>query len=999
MFALIRRRGSLRWRARSALRDVASSGLSVQRLRRQSWSLVGRPWSLPPVALLGVVGLLIFEVSTSPLQVFHEGAARDLLVSIWQVEAAAVALVLTGALFAFESLTRQRPELPLAEYANRSGLSQFFMLAASGLIAIPVVLVSTVGIPVASASFAAALIAFAGLAALPFFFYQAMKVVHPGWLQEERVDHLRMQMGEAVEADVVSRLSFGILADWSNRHEVELGHRYGLDENRLTEIASGPSTVLDINLRSAAKLARENPGQLVILARLGETLWDGAAVLATSDANGARHLRPLTTTSKKVLEDPLPPLLQELHGEANDAIQRGSVRAAEAVAELYKELWLAWPREWERYGQRLQGGLLQDTEPFRLGPTTELRRNLRLQMERAVDQGLRDHADALGGILWGVGLESVKHGAADLVEEMHLLARSFLTVTSQRYSDLADQVRENAWRFQIRILEYSVQDLDDDSIVGSEDQREASVALVAGCIRAVTESLKTLLDMRQLEDFGKLDSLFREVRLPTRFEDQRFFDERVVEDPTATQEEVSRARQRLATADSISDLQALRDAGRLSLLGWAIRADDFMSNERLLIQVRNLSQTVGSIEHLVTAAGVALDYRHTFTSDWVMFDLPEGQAHFIDADGPVLTAIAVVLLSRATIGDIPGSPWMSENRLGRLNSIVDGVVGWDQLWSRIGETEQAVADRADALKKKLVEAEGEQRSQEKLDLIAQPLDESKVELFRKNVREAWTENRVLREFTRLAGIPVSETPESDWGQLRFRINGLDPKGLFVSPSNWVGLDHNASELGRTLALDEIGAIVRLATSHGIEVVGDGDLPTRVRSLLSQTRAAGLKPTLLLVPVHWRLIEALGLRVDPPRGGPGVLKWHVKGEIDGVPVVDWRDVPDDRIYVVDGTRFCEVVEGVGAEGTPSPPAVDIKTISEERARDIVANWETLDSEDAERDRLLDVRSRVERHVSRPYRVDERDTQAVRFIAFDEPKKSRKTASQGESTDAT
>ena len=986
--AAFRRGGSLRWHTKKVLKDArVVSRWSTRTLGPGAWALVGKPWVLPVLAVVISGALVASDASWSPVDIFHTFRGGSFLSTLWQVEAATVALVLAGSLFAFESLTRQRPDVALSEYASRSGLSQFFMLAASGLLAIPVVLASTPRTAAPGASLFAAVVAVGGLAALPFFFARAMKVVNPRWLHEARIVDLQSRVRAAVEADALKRVSSGILDEWAKAHDFSVGYPFGLNQRQIVEVASGTSDVLDIDLRRLSELAKGHSGQLTIFSGLGDSVLDGAVLVAVPSESVARFSRPLVTTTRGPVEDQLETLLQELHGEATDAIHRGSVRAAETVSDLYAELWLAWPRWWEEiYGQRLKG-LLTRQDLFRLGPTDQLRRNLNRQLELAVDRGLRDHVRAIQGVLWSVGVRSVELGAEDVVNEMNLLARSFLTIRNSQYPELADQTVEDSWRYLAQICEYAARDMDNDSFGEDVDQAEIAFSLVSRCFSAVIESLKLFLDIGRLEEFGKLDNRLLRILGFSRWEDNRFFDEMVLEDPTSNDEQTAAAERRMKVADSIADLLQTRSAGRLSLLGWALRKPDALIEDGL-IQIRNLAGTLGSVEELMAAADRALDHRHTYMSDWVGMELPEGGAHLVDADGPVLRAIAASLLERSNVNDLPGSEWMTKHRVERMLTVVDEVAGWTQLWVADGETSEGVAGRAEKLKQLLQDAEGEQRHQEDLELIDQPLDPQKVELFQDTLRASWVENRVLPEFAKLATIHVSETPTDEWGEERFGFKpSLSAKGLFVTPTNVVGLEQNAATYGRTLAWEEVGVIVRLAVEHGTEIPTTGDVLGRLQLALDRVRADGFKPTMILTANHWQLTEALGLRDDPPRPKQGPLGHSFKGTIDGVPLVQWRDIPDDRIYVIDGTRLCEVTDGVDADGESSPPSVAITPIDEERAKEIVSSWEPADGEGAAEKQIVELRTRVERRVLRTYRVDERDMGAAWFVSFDEPRKRR------------
>ena len=182
----VRRGRSLRWRANRALRDLGGGTpirTGLAHLRRMAWSALGTP--VVPVLTAVVIAMLhVWGLERAPLAIFFdENASRDALGLLWQVEAAAIALVVAASLFAFESLTRQRETIPLVEYANRSGLAQFLMLAASGLVVVPVVLFATPDRPSPTAAAGAALVGVLGLVALPFFLRRAMRAwcMRHGW--------------------------------------------------------------------------------------------------------------------------------------------------------------------------------------------------------------------------------------------------------------------------------------------------------------------------------------------------------------------------------------------------------------------------------------------------------------------------------------------------------------------------------------------------------------------------------------------------------------------------------------------------------------------------------------------------------------------------------------------------------------------------------------------------------------------------------------------------
>lgn len=945
-----------------------------------AWSLLGRPW----IALLApvVVGTLqVMGVGRAPLSVFFDRwAVRDLLGLLWQVEAAAIALVLAASLFAFESLTRQRSNIPLVDYANRSRLTQFLMLAAAGLLAIPVALFATPGLPDPSASFAAAAIGLMGLVALPFFIVRAMRVVHPSWLRSERLKDVESAIRGQVHRDAFERASVVELTRWATENGARVGHRMLINSSRVTELADSPGAVLDIDLDRLESTAKSQPDELVVGTRLGERVWAGAALIGRLTSDGPLHPRRAVTISRVEPQDDMDRVVSELHEEALESVRRGSAIAADQVAATYAETWLAWPQEWAQYGQRLEGGLLGGLEPFRIGPTDDLKRNIATTVQLATDQGMRDHVHAFEGLLWRVGFEAVRLQALDLISEMNTLARWLLTTRSHSYPDLASIAREKAWRFQIELCEYAGRTLDSDE--AGVELAEMAAAQVRECFSSLIESLRLLFDAGHYETFRQLDNRFRKILEywdPSRRE---ALARQIVEDPErfgADDASVGRARTVLELEKIRADLDKLRRGGRLAVLGWILRSGSDLSDIDVVDVVRELAGTLGPVSELMDAAGWALDDSREFMSRWTALDQPELEAGFIDTEGPILRALAASLLSRSEVRQIPPFPWITEGRTQRFEELVEDVAGWSHLWNRLGESLEDVEERRTIVVNLMRSAEQQQRDREDVELIERELDASKVQAFRASVVDGWREHRVLPDLAERTNLDVGQIPESEWtgDQFGFRPQ-LDPKGLFVTPTNWVGLEDNGRERGRNLAQSEVTAIVRQMTAEGQEVEAVGEVSDRLTTLLAQLRGEGYEPSLIVLPIDWRLARSLGLeswRHDVGRGGLGP---NLKGSVDQVPVIDWWEVPENQIFAVDLERFCEVREAVGEAGESQPPAVSVEKVDEKLADEIISGWGPGKDPEDERERRRRVLTSVRTRILRPFEVKVLDGNAVRFV---------------------
>ncbi len=973
--------------ARKALRRLDAprrSASLVSRLLGKAWSATGRPWVLPVIASVGVGLLQAGGSGHAPLAVFHDAErSRELLGILWQVEGATVALVLAASLFAFESLSRQRSNVPLVEYANRSWLAQFLMLAASGLVAVPIVLFATPDLPAPSASFAAVLIGVSGLMALPFFFARAMKVVQPSWLRGERLRDIRYTTRALVDKESLERAALLELRRWAESCQVEVLHRMVIDGDRVTEVSPAAGVVLDLDLDRIEPIAKAHPDEVVVATRLMEEVWGAAPLLGRMQPATPTHERRAVTVSRHAPTDKMDQLVEDLHEEGLEAVRSGSPAAAEQVAAMYGEVWLAWPKAWAEYGQRLQGGLIEGVEPFRIKPTDRLRRNIATTIGRSVDQGLSDHVHAFAGILYTVGFDAIRLQAYDLVKEMNTLARWLFSIESSAYPAVADVVAEAAWRFQIELCEFAGRELEMNraDLSSVEEAREP----IGQCFRSIVESLRQLFDGGKFELFRSLDHRFQRILAhwdPTRGEPLA---DLILHDPErfgADDERVAGAHEALSMAAVKRELEQQRRAGRLSVLGWILRQKrSHAIGEDEIILIRNLSGTLGSVPDLVHTTGVSLADAHDTLSHWIMLERPELEVGFVDTDGPILKAFAHSLLSRPSVDEIPAASWINSNHVSRLNEILDELADWSELWRRLGESEGDVSERAELLKSLLQSALDRQVAREHQELAEQELDAEKVEEFVSTVVRSWMEHRLLPEFARLSGLGITEIRVEEWTGPTFGFKPmLDPKGLFVSPTNWVGLDHVADDRGRVLAQGEVTAIVELATVHAREVASGGEPSERLSSLLEQLRVDGFNPSLIVVPIDWRLADSLGLD-DHNRHRRGVgLGRNFQGRHDGVPVIDWWDVPSGRAFAMDMSQFCEVIDGVAGPGESSPPNVAVEPIDGRRADEIIARWEDESIPESDQVPRHELLTSVRIDIRRPYEVRLRSSAAVRSIVL-------------------
>ena len=174
--------------------------------------------------------------------------------------------------------------------------------------------------------------------------------------------------------------------------------------------------------------------------------------------------------------------------------------------------------------------------------------------------------------------------------------------------------------------------------------------------------------------------------------------------------------------------------------------------------------------------------------------------------------------------------------------------------------------------------------------------------------------------------------------------------------------------------------MNLLTREASEVVATGPPPERLTALLDQLGATGFEPSLVVLPINFRLTRSLDVSVAPDDVSGSGLGRNRKSPFDGVLTIDWWEVPRNRMYAVDLGRFCAVEEGLDDDGVPAPPDIKVDAVDEQSANEIVADWETSDEGDVEA-KVKRVLTNVIVRILRPYRVDLLDPMAAMFVELD------------------
>jgi hypothetical protein len=814
-----------------------------------------------------------------------------------------------------------------------------------------------------------------GIVFFPVFARRAIAVVDPDWFRARRLEDLDVAVTAQVRSDALALGSRAALQAWSNELGLPERVNWGWLGPRAQpiEVAQRPARVYDADLQRLGRLA-EHAATVHVAFDLDSTVPAGRALIGVESHDALHNIRQIITLVRPRAES-LNREINALHEEALEAIRSGSPGAADEIADAYIRLLLAWPRAWQELGQRLEGGLLSARSFFGLGPLDEVSRHLWLQLEQAGGRGLREHILTITRILYNVSSEAVELEATDLVRAMNSTAISMLHAVKSN-PHLEDLVAEEVWRYHVQIADfYILPRLTGET--ADTDGRRRFARMLTQHFDSIGEALLTFHEQDRETHFHELD---RHFRLLMDLWDPRAdhpLAEQIVADPDgfeAAPDDVQRAHQAVEVQEIREDLEVHRTAVRLSVLAVALDRSKEHGADAVWSRVGRYSESMPDVDGLTRAVDRVLE-PDRLLSRWARRAVPEREVVAIDSEGPALQAFVYCLLVRASLpGSIRPSDWMSSHRVQRAISLADSLLEEPRVRDVALAVQQLQAGEIkERLQAALRVAEQGQRSIERQKLIDQSLDEAKVSDFRETVIGQWKQSRTIDALLEATNHTATDLPAgSEDIRLGFHRKLL-PKGLFVTPTNWAGLASQASAYGRRLAQAEVSLVVKEVVARSKGVRARGGPADRARQLVQRVRQCGYEPSLVVIPIDWRLAQDLNL--EKPSQSEDGLGSNLKGYLEGVPVIWWWDVPKDRIYAVDLRCFCTIAEAIDSCGEPEPPIVLVEAIDEEQATAIVDTWGPHGDEAESVERLNDVMTSVRVDISRPYTVSIEDNEAA------------------------
>lgn len=1001
---------SLRWQALQHGNLLARSRKrSEHHVRDIVRDRTSTAWVVPPLLIGLAIGASAWPRGRSvtgwtPAIATDAATAGAFLIATWQVLAAVLAILVVVVFFALESAARERPEIGLISLARRTLLVHAILVPLGSVLALGVIIGWRADGPEPTGTVAGLLLGALGLMAVVAVVPRALRVADPSFLREIRERDLTFSTESTIDQRVLASLGTLMLTQRLGRPVRDASVMVGGPAN--SHMTDTGGLVYDIDLTNAATWFSQDVEDVYLEAELDGEVEAGSRLVTWS--GGAR--RPVDfvriVPERPPVEDPL----RDLKEEGLRAVRSGSIALVQEVMDSYL---LYWTTETE-----LLATVPQDFEAMFddgvLLPASRLEQSFRDMnsfMEAAAQFGHREIALKLFSVTFAAGRLAIDHRSTKLLQRVLIWHRQ---CTGLRPSD--EQLRrillERCWRNPTDLFRYPIaSNLQQPPPSQTPADRDALLTMSKQVFINLAETMRLFLVEGNWKEFEAADHHFQLLLGHWHETSGEMLARRVRRDPSDhSAAEVQQADAVLTTTKPRRELSQLRNGLRLCLLALMTKHALAETETALWQPVIDYARTMPKDDALVGATGYTLGIDSPL-GHWV-FDAPEGVAAGVDRETPTLSALALSLVLGKTMrARRTRAEWLYPDRIERFEGALDRILALDpvrRVLTDVGSTRTTgavdqgdeevrgdepqpragdiIESRRSNATRALTELALAEEARRQDAVISADFDDEKVAELTTGIQQAYQENRVLDSLLALVG---HGPPEATGGAAAFGVRTLIPKDLLITPSDVVGRGMFSDEYGRVIAQGEITRLAERAhdVGHGYVPAPSESLPSRLTTAIEDLRNAGYEPVLIFVPHTPDLRGPLGLPDYRPENveEEGPISYHIAGHFSGCWVIEWWDLPEDRIVVIDLKRFCDIAEGKDADGAPTPPHVDVTTIDDQRAEAIVAGWEPEQTEEAEAERLHELLTQVELSALRSYLVEVRDPAAARVVmlAVDKP----------------
>jgi hypothetical protein len=960
---------------------------------------------LAPLAFLLLIQPWVYRGGFSVFG-HDERTSSNFLGILWQVQGAALGLSLAVVLFAFQSVHGNRHGVPLRDFAEETWLFPIFYAGLIGLLLDGTVLLHAgQGAPGGWAASWATIWAAGTAVALGFLFVFTVHALDPRVLQTFRLRRTRRAIESAIEDVIFRRVALVVLDQFCKANAIGYASLFGRAAQGAVPVrARREGEVRDIRLRwlrqLAADAAARGVSQLLLRAEIGTAVRPGtdlAAIDASYQDAASRIARSFRI--RRLRRDAFRSVLDDLHEDADRAIRTPSPATYSAIAELYEHLLLVFPETWARYGQQYTGGIAGGANPFELSVQDYVERQLYEEMTLAARSGSRDIAHDALDLPIGVAQRALELRALALTTRMLSL---WVAARRSMLRDADDEDTRNllAWSW-LRLSEYALRP---EMFATEDDSDDGARQLGKDALLQVWDGYATLckdiLDVRPRDTdlLSQINEVWDQpLRLwnPEHADPQDWQLEFAIERGESAdvierlRRDLAANRRRIDVKQELVDWRALH---RFGLLFWILRnVRDRGDVERWMPAWKTFSGYFGDVPRLakILDKGIEADWEDRGRwSNWVLDTLSKREVHGLAVDLEFIQTFVVLALSLTS----PAEPApqieplkFGRGRLENPRETVEGIIAIENLKPLLPA--DRLDERVELLVAALEQMQRVQKEREEQSVIDAPLDAELVDEFTEKLRAAWRTSRTLRViFDALGALDrIDGALDERRGS---QVKRWFLKSVFIREPRVYGLEHTAEESGRGLALWEWRALLDKAEDSPAAAVEDGmTAGERLRSALTELREAGYQPSLVLVPIDWRLYQALELRPAPERGGDAPKPTWLEdiegrsgflGSVNDVPVLEHHHVPENRVYVFDLARFArfrepDVVDPAG------PVTVEVTVPDEEKIRELVREERVEFHEELEDEaKVRRLQQQVVVDAIYPFQIDVLDAGAARRV---------------------
>jgi hypothetical protein len=762
-----------RWRARREEGRNWPKTLALGPWRGATAHMRDRTYYALAVVWIGLI-FVPFPSDWNPFAKKEE--AETFLRTLWQVDAAALALSLAIIVFAVQAFRSANQERygALRRFISASRLREGYEQGVVALLITGVVLLGAGHGGVAGwAGMVAVLACFGSIFILPPLLSSALNTTHKGFLREERKDRLTGAVSEQVDREVEALHGAALLRELAAKEPVKLDPYVvgGRDPAMNAVLAGTAGSVVDINLRRLAGLARRtrDAGGVTLATRLYGFVGADTQLLllpaAADDGDTRAAVSVVKVKQGRWRDEMLRRYLKDLEEEAIGTIRGGAPGTFESIGDAYVDTLMEFPRSWERYGHEYSVAGARGNELFPVGPVDTIRQQFYTNIVEAL-RGPSDEVLSRAAYLpINVCTSALTFRADGLLSQMIGLSTSFVAAGWAHGGDKGKTLARQMPRHLVEFTRYRLQQ-------NLEQGEIADRLRFGGYVRLVYDQFGTILKLgvdRGEADYvrtvdGDWDTLLEHVNVdpysshPTVL---RRLEEEAERDEPGAAERLEEAKESAQFTELIQGLSDRRTILRFGLALWTWRQQPKAWRESFT----RFTAQLGGLPGLTNATTKAIvaefeDRAGAPWSDWILATLQEGRVHTVDtATAAVETFIAAALRAvrpDESAPELPAAEWM----VTYLDHARD-VLGKAVTDAR-DEDLPDVAERATRVREALEAGAEAWRQQERQSMIETPLAPEKVSAFREQTRASLAKSRIVPDLLRLAGaITQLDTPPAD----------------------------------------------------------------------------------------------------------------------------------------------------------------------------------------------------------------------------------------------